>query len=209
MITKYMTQTSFTFQATRQPCYLFFDTETTGLPKNYNAAIEDLDNWPRLVQIAWLTYGQQGQELNTANYIIRPDGFEIPTQASDIHGITTARALLEGLALEKVMAEFITVLNACDFLVAHNMSYDIKIIEAECLRLGLTSELANKTTICTKELATDFCALEGKYGYKWPKLSELHIKLFDSDFEAAHDALVDVRATARCFWELKNLGVIK
>ncbi|MCX6741278.1 MAG: hypothetical protein NTY61_02675, partial [Candidatus Parcubacteria bacterium] len=36
--------------------YLFFDTETTGLPKNWKAPIEDLDNWPRIVQIAWAIY---------------------------------------------------------------------------------------------------------------------------------------------------------
>jgi len=34
--------------------YLFFDTETTGLPKKWKAPITDLDNWPRLVQLAYL-----------------------------------------------------------------------------------------------------------------------------------------------------------
>jgi hypothetical protein len=56
--------------------------------------------------------------------------------------------------------------------------------------------------------STDFCALPGSYGYKWPKLSELHMKLFDEDFEEAHDASVDITACAKCFWELKRKGII-
>jgi len=189
-------------------CYLFFDTETTGLPKNYNAPVTDLDNWPRLVQIAWMSYDKNGNMLSEATHIIKPNGFEIPEQASNIHGVTTAKAISEGLALEEVLSIFIAVMKKCQYLVAHNMSYDIKIIEAEFLRTTLANDLKDKHTICTKELATEFCAIDGPYGYKWPKLSELHIKLFGTDFEDAHDALVDVRATAKCFWEMKKLNLI-
>ena len=55
---------------------------------------------------------------------------------------------------------------------------------------------------------TNFCAIDGPYGYKWPKLSELHYKLFRTGFEEAHNASVDITATAKCFWELKRLGKI-
>ena len=58
------------------------------------------------------------------------------------------------------------------------------------------------------KLATDYCKIPGMYGYKWPSLSELHIKLFNEDFEEAHDASADISATARCFWKMKQLGVI-
>ena len=33
--------------------YLFFDTETTGLPKRWNAPVTDLENWPRSFAGAW------------------------------------------------------------------------------------------------------------------------------------------------------------
>lgn len=36
--------------------YLFIDTETTGLPKEYDAPYTDIDNWPRLVQLAWIVF---------------------------------------------------------------------------------------------------------------------------------------------------------
>ena len=55
---------------------------------------------------------------------------------------------------------------------------------------------------------TDFCKISGPYGYKWPKLSELHYKLFKKGFDEAHNAAVDINATAKCFWELKRIGKI-
>ncbi len=57
--------------------YLFFDTETTGLPRTYRASIKDLENWPRVVQIAWLTYSKSGQLLSENDYIVKPEGFII------------------------------------------------------------------------------------------------------------------------------------
>ena len=57
--------------------------------------------------------------------------------------------------------------------------------------------------------STNYCAIPGFYGnYKWPTLDELHRKLFNTGFEDAHDASVDINATAKCFWELKRRGVI-
>jgi len=188
--------------------YLFFDTETTGLPKNYKAEVTDLENWPRLVQLAWLVYNEKGEEIAEGNRIVKPEGFTIPKQASDVHGISTERALAEGLALSEVMQEFAEVVKEAKLLVAHNMSFDEKIAGAEFLRQAIEHDLFNTARFCTKEASTNFCAIPGPYGYKWPTLSELHIKLFDRDFEGAHDALVDVRACADCFFALVKKGVI-
>ena len=58
------------------------------------------------------------------------------------------------------------------------------------------------------ESTINFCAIKGPYGNKWPKLSELYYKLFRTDFKEAHNAIVDISATAKCFWELKRLGKI-
>lgn len=188
--------------------YLFFDTETTGLPKNYNAPASNLDNWPRLVQIAWIIYDKDGNRQSEESHIVRPDGFEIPIEASNIHKITTAKALADGRPLIEVLKEFKEALRQVKYLVAHNMSYDIKIIHAELLRNELDCDIESKITICTKEKSTNFCAIDGNYGYKWPKLSELYIKLFGTDLKDSHDALVDVRATAKCFWEMKKRGIL-
>jgi DNA polymerase III alpha subunit (gram-positive type) len=54
--------------------YLVFDTETTGLPLNYNAPLSDSDNWPRMVQIAWQLHDEEGKLIENQDYIIKPEG---------------------------------------------------------------------------------------------------------------------------------------
>jgi DNA polymerase III epsilon subunit-like protein len=188
--------------------YLFFDTETTGLPKNWKAPVTDLNNWPRLVQLAYLFYDKNGNKISAGDFIIKPDGFTIPTDASRIHGISTERAILEGKPILTVLQDFQSLINQAEYLVAHNMSFDEKIVGAEFLRNRMPDSTSAKRKICTMQSTTNFCAINGPYGYKWPKLSELHYKLFRTGFEEAHNAAVDINATAKCFWELKRLGKI-
>lgn len=187
--------------------YLFFDTETTGLPKRWNAPATDFNNWPRLVQIAWILYDEKGNELRRADYIIKPEGFFIPKEAESIHGISNERASMEGILLKRALTEFLTAMKKCAILVAHNMSFDEKIVEAEFLREKMKYDLRIKK-ICTKLSSTNFCRLPGNYGYKWPSLTQLHNKLFGADFENAHNASSDVKICAKCFFELKRLGVL-
>ncbi|MCX7611558.1 MAG: 3'-5' exonuclease [Ignavibacterium sp.] len=188
--------------------YLFFDTETTGLPRNWKAPVTDLNNWPRLIQLAFLYYDSNGNKISGGDFIIKPEGFTIPTEASRIHGISTERALREGQLIKNVLQKFQSLVGQASYLVAHNMSFDEKIVGAEFLRNGMQNIIQHKNKICTMEMTTDFCAIVGPYGYKWPKLSELHYKLFGTVFEEAHNAAVDITATAKCFWELKRLGKI-
>src|SRR6056300_1659134 len=88
------------------PMYLFFDTETSGLPTNWKAPVSDLSNWPRMIQVAWILCSGDGERLESASYIIRPEGFEIPAEASAVHGITTEIALNEGVKLNEVLLKF-------------------------------------------------------------------------------------------------------
>jgi len=189
--------------------YLFFDTETTGLPRKWNAPVNDLDNWPRLVQIAWVLY-KDGIKISSYDLIIKPENFIIPTEASNIHGITTELAVSKGVSLQTALDEFDSLIKQADFLIAHNISFDEMIIGAEFLRKNMHNSLISKKKICTKEMATNFCAIpsaNGFGGFKWPKLSELHVKLFGTEFNNSHNAVADVEATAKCFWEMKKLGI--
>lgn len=188
--------------------YLFFDTETTGLPKKWNAPVTDLNNWPRLVQLAYLYYDSTGNLISAKDFIVKPEGYKIPAEASRIHGITTERALKEGEDIETVLEHFNKLVEQAHILVAHNISFDEKIMGSEFLRHGMKNSFASKKKICTMKQSTDFCAIEGTEGYKWPKLSELHFKLFGTKFKEAHNAAVDIRATAKCFLELQRLGII-
>jgi len=83
--------------------YLFFDTETTGLPKNWKAPVTDLNNWPRMIQIAWILCDQNGTRIESDDFIIQPEGFTIPSDASRVHGISTEKAIREGEDLEQVL----------------------------------------------------------------------------------------------------------
>ena len=189
--------------------YLFFDTETTGLPKNWKAPLSDLNNWPRLVQLAYLLYDQHGNKIDGGDYIIKPEGFLIPSSASRIHGISTERANAEGQPVQMVLQLFQELVIEARVLVAHNISFDEKIVGSELIRAGMQNLLPSKKKICTMECSTDFCALKGPYGNKWPKLSELHQTLFGTGFHEMHNAANDIQATAKCFWELKRRGVIE
>ena len=190
------------------PYYLFFDTETTGVPNDWNAPVSHLNNWPRLVQLAYLVYDAKGSLVMSKETVIKPEGFLIPKAASDVHGITTDYAIMNGRDLSEVLADFETQCRQAEFLVAHNISFDSKIMGAEFLRKLSRNPLSDQKQLCTMEASTDYCKIQGSFGYKWPKLSELHMKLFGVDFEGAHDALADIEATARCFWELRRLGLI-
>jgi DNA polymerase III epsilon subunit-like protein len=188
--------------------FLFFDTETTGIPRDYKAPVSDLGNWPRLVQIAWLLIDDQQNEISSAEFIVRPEGFDIPAEAARIHGITTEMARRDGVSLHSALDEVTEDILRASVLIAHNMQFDEKILGAELLRAGRQNVVEAMVRRCTMQSATNYCQLPGRYGYKWPTLQELHQRLFGELFEGAHHALVDVRACAKCFFELKRLGVM-
>jgi len=187
---------------------LFFDTETTGLPRNFKAPATDIDNWPRCVQLGWILATDDGRELSRFNSIIRPEGFEIPEMASAVHGISTARALKEGINLIPALYMFKAALAAADVIIGHNVAFDQKIIAAEFFRNDIKNSIEEKSSICTMEATTDYCAIPGKHGFKWPKLEELHQRLFDSGFEGAHSAIADAEATMLCYQRLVQLNIL-
>ena len=181
--------------------YLFFDTETTGIPAG--------DDSVHMVQLAWLLADDNGETRAQADFIIKPEGFTIPDQVAQIHGISQARANTEGRPLDTVMGLFVGALRFPVRLVGHNIDFDLKILRKEFERLGWEDETRGCETMCTMKTSIDLCAIPRKNGgYKFPKLAELHQKLFCEDFADAHNAKADIAATARCFWELRRKGKI-
>lgn len=189
--------------------YLFYDTETNGLPKDWNTSAKDVENWPRIVQLAWAQYDKLGNEISCRADIIKPDGFKLEPEATKVHGITDEVAE-NGCDLESVLWDFVNSVAKSKYVVAHNLRFDRKVIRSELFRSRNNDCCFDGSEeICTMLSSTAHCAIPGPRGNKWPKLEELHRHLFDEDFEGAHDALIDVRACARCFFELKRLGVIE
>lgn len=203
--------------------FLIFDTETTGVPKDWRAPVTDSDNWPRMVQLAWQLHSATGELISRNNLIVYPDGYDIPFNVVKIHGISTERAQRDGHPLEEVLDAFAKDFGQAKYLVGHNVSFDINIVAAELFRAGRNHEVIQQSKLLdTKDLSTDYCKLPGGKGgkYKWPTLTELHEKLFGNAFEAAHDAAYDVHATAKCFFglitekvfdlsEIPDVGVVR
>ena len=193
--------------------FLIFDTETTGLPLNWNAPLNDFDNWPRLIQLAWQIHDEKGDLVEATSYLVKLDGFIIPRGSEKVHGISTERANKEGQPIEFVLKEFIKALEKVQITIGHNLEFDNNIVGSEMLRYGIDNDilLKQKTQIDTKGESTNYCALPGGRGgnYKWPTLEELYLKLFNESFDAAHNASADVQATARCFFELVRISIIQ
>lgn len=200
--------------------YLFFDTETNGKAKNFNAPVQDVNNWPRITQIGWQLYDKNEKLISEGSHLIKPDGWTIPT-VEELEAIgeknpnffvennmSTERCEEFGIPLAEAIDKLLADLNKADYMIAHNMQFDINVLGAELIRLN---KVPNKTTkkVCTMKESTSYCKLPGFRGqYKWPTLTELHVKLFGEEFKGAHDALDDVKACARSFFELKKKGQI-
>ena len=185
--------------------YLIFDTETTGLPKRWKAPITDTDNWPRCIQIAWQLHDDMGRCLEHQDFLIRPEGFNIPYDAEKIHGISTELASEQGIDLADVLELFNIALSKTNFVVGQNVGFDLNIMGCEFHRLEVVSCLNQLPILdtCTEKTAS-MCQIPGGRGgkFKLPTLTELHQFLFNKPFGDAHNATADVEATTRCFLEL-------
>ncbi|WP_100613420.1 DNA polymerase III subunit alpha [Confluentibacter citreus] len=189
--------------------YLIFDTETTGLPKRWDAPITDVDNWPRCIQIAWQLHDAMGNCIEHQDYLVQPDGFNIPYDAEKVHGISTELAQEQGIPLAEVLEKFNEALSKTKFVVGQNVTFDLNIMGAEFVRENVANPLQELPVLdtCTEHTAS-LCQIPGgRYGkFKLPTLTELHEFLFNEPFAEAHNATADVEATTRCFLELVRLG---
>lgn len=190
--------------------YLFFDVETNGLPRNWKRPHTDTFNWPRMVQIAWMLFGEDRKLKESHDAIIIPEGFEITYEAEKVHGITTERAKAEGKDLKETLQKFAKVVDQAEYVIAHNMNFDENVVGAEFYRKNVEHRLFSSERYCTMRESTWYCKIPGKRGaYKWPTLTELHATLFGARFKNAHDARVDTLVCARCFFKLLDLEAIE
>jgi len=192
---------------------LFFDVETTGLPvrKWGKSKYRDLDSFAgsRIVSIAWrlAPVGTTAQVNPVVHRIVRPDGYQIPSSATAIHGISDERARNEGLPICDVLEEFCRAVRQCVRIVSHNLDFDKAIVKSEAVRehsnsADLLVALRGVEKVCTMRLATDIFALQ-----KWPKLTELYCFLTKRPVEAErlHDASYDVQLCEESYWILERI----
>lgn len=203
---------------------LFFDTETTGLPLNKEPS--DHPDQPYTVSIAAMLHNPSRDVIGTISALIKPEGWVIDEtgRAFEAHGITNERAMDEGRPMADVLEEFLVLLNATDILCAHNVSFDCRIMriitkragrEIGCFFTGHDKREAsgeNKLRFCTMINSTKLVNLPptekmlaaGFRGPKSPNLVEAYRHFFNEELDGAHDALVDMEASARVYYHLKD-----
>jgi len=193
-----------------KPQFLFFDTETSGLPKDFNAKAAANDNWPRLVQLAWIVTDLDLNVLKAESHLVKPDGFEISKDAEKVNGISTEYALENGEDIIGVLRAFRNDVRSCCACIGHNIRFDQMVVGSEILRAGMKDVISGMTGIDTMESSKNYCCFRKPDGtVKRPKLQELYTFLFGEEFQYAHDAMADVTATMKCFEELIRLDVIR
>jgi len=196
------------------PKVLVFDTETTGLPER-NASIIDVEKWPHILQLSYILYDTETKTLLELydNLIKIPPGVIITPGSEAIHHISSDMCQDKGIPIIDALNAFNIALDQADVIVGHNISFDKRLIMVECKRLRILQRFTvngiQKPEYCTMKKSTDICKIEaescsGEMYYKYPKLSELHLHLFEEEAHGTHNALVDILICLRCYLKLTS-----
>jgi DNA polymerase III epsilon subunit-like protein len=204
---------------------LVFDTETTGLPKTKNINPETLNLWPHIVQFSYIVYDTELNDIiDSGDTIVKMNNINIPEDSVKFHGITNEISDKKGVDIELILIDFLYHLTKIDILVGHNIAFDINMIKVELLRIINKTTDENEVVVCKNNLdvITNFkniyctlyesiklCDIKAvdKYGrtyVKFPKLVELHEKLFKTTPNHLHNSFNDILVTLRCFIKLKH-----
>lgn len=182
------------------------DTESTGLTRLSFANKLNYKQWPRMVQIAWAIV-DDGAIINRQSLLIQPADYAIPAGATQIHGITQQHAIKHGVPINAALHELNEAFAQCERIIAHNINFDIGIIESEALRHSVQMGIPAKR-ICTVHLGRQY--LMRAQGIKrggYPKLAQLYESLLGFSYSGQHDASSDVTACFHVYKKLKQLGI--
>lgn len=185
---------------------MFIDTETSGLPKQWDAPYDADGNWPFIVQIAWVIYTQNGDYVKTENHYIKDNDYEISRISGNIHGINPEFLKEHGEERKTVMQILQQdLLDYSPLIVGHFLQLDSQMMGVGFHRAGLENPAEKLPGFCTMELSGSFIRYKPS---RYLKLGELYERVFNEPLHDQHNALSDVRATAACFFELRKKGDI-
>jgi len=197
---------------------IVFDTETTGLPEDYTASFKDSSKWPHIIQLAFIVFDTETKEiLDYSDKIIKLDqSVQISSESIAIHKITRERSEKEGIPIKNVLDYFINWLTDVDIIIAHNISFDKRMVIVESYRNQIQNVFVNKDgrqmkEYCTMKNSTNICKIKtinkrtGTTYNKFPSLSELHAYLFEVAPKGTHNAIADVMICLRCYIKLTDL----
>ncbi|GAB3295118.1 hypothetical protein GCM10027511_08640 [Hymenobacter humi] len=185
---------------------LFLDTETSGIPRDWSKPYSSRDNWPHIVQLAWVVYTRDGQEVKAENHYIQPNDYDMSPASGSIHGLTLDFLRQNGKSRHAVMHRLHRdLLRYHPLVVAHFMQLDYHMVSVGFYRAGLQNPLEHLPTFCTMRATGELVRYTNR---RFLRLGELYQRLFEEAMPQEHDALADAYATARCFFELERQGAI-
>jgi DNA polymerase III epsilon subunit-like protein len=178
--------------------YLFFDTETTGLEN------------PKLVQLAYILSDETGKIIEQNDFIVQPYGFQIPEDAVKFHGITTEMAFEKGVKFSEVLDNFKRVVNKAENVIAHNVAFDVKVMNLAFEKMEHEQMFVKKNLICTANHIKSTSLFSGFWNKITNRqtLSSLYFNLFNEKLDNAHTATADTIALYKCFWKLKTNNLL-
>lgn len=187
--------------------FIFLDTETSGLPADWDAPVSDVKNWPFVIQMAWLVCDRDGNKLKEECHYLENPGLKIDPASYRIHHIDAEMLKQKGESKEIVLKKFLADVKQYNpLLVAHFAEFDLKVLSAEILRLNLLEDLFTRPVICTM-LATR------KINIPWLRsnlsLNETYRYYFHKSIQHEHHALYDARAVAECFFKMYRKGLFE
>jgi DNA polymerase III epsilon subunit-like protein len=191
--------------------FLFFDTETTGLPKKRIDALVEPGNYPDIVSIAWIVVTDAGVVVRSNYHVISPDGWTIPEDSIRIHKITNEIAR-QGIPLQKAMTLFLEDVSECEVVVAHNLDFDRNVVN-NALHWRLKMNVLSPSTqqfYCTMQEGAKLMKVPSSHPkfYRPPKLSVLYTFLFNEEpSEVLHNALGDTMICMKVYFAMQDLRV--
>jgi DNA polymerase-3 subunit epsilon len=184
---------------------IVFDTETTGIP-DWKAPSE-AEHQPHIVQLAAQQFeSETGKIIQTIDVIIKPNGWVIPAEVSEIHGITTEYASDVGIS-EKLAVEMFLDLWGGRLRVAHNTTFDNRILRIATKRY--CSEAVSEAWHTGDYFCTMINARKVMPISKNPTLGEAYKHFMSKDFEDAHSALPDAQACREVYLALNKLRLLE
>lgn len=191
---------------------LVFDTETTGLPTDRKAPSSCTECWPHIVQLSYILYDASMNTILSEydELVALPAGVKMSRGSIEQHGITEAQLRRKGVHIGAVLSDFTSAVQSADRIVAHNLEFDRKVVEAACYRAAMPLAFAtDPVCFCTARSGVPLCGIwaarkNGTQFLRFPKLWELHEELFSQRPGHLHDALADVLICLRCYAQMAH-----
>lgn len=190
--------------------YLFFQISANGKPRSWRAPATDPFNWPRLVHLSWLMYNEERELIDSRDHIIKPKGWEISEEVERKAKVTPIDMQEKGVDIKEALKDFMEALHKAEYVIAYNMKLSESVLISESQRVSMRHGFGTADKYCLMQEATWFTKITGSDGrYKWPKLQDIHTKVFEARYADSGNALADVSATVLCFFAMLDVEAIE